>query len=288
MNPEEAVESYIDAKKNNVSDATVQNYSYRLERLVEYLERNDIDDVSEVTPETVERFKEKRLSHAEVGEYTVRQQIRTVRDFLRWLEHKEILEQTVSNSVAIPDSDTEESATEPIDPEKAEAVVEYLYKFEYASMDHIIFHTIWETGVRLGTLLAFDVSDWDSYGRVLKARHRPNTETPLKNGRAGERNITVTDDRLAEALDDWIEVSRPNVTDDYGRKPLVATSHGRASKTTVRRSVGKVVQPCRWDNDCPHGEEIQTCEYREGNLSDCPSSESPRTVRKGSRLDALD
>jgi site-specific recombinase XerC len=288
MNPQEAIESYIDAKKSDVSDATIQNYSYRLERLGEFLKQNDVDDISELTPEMVNSFKQKRLSHSEVGPYTVRQQLRTVRDFLRWLEHKEVLEETVSNSVAIPNSDTEGNATDPMDPEKAEGVIDWLVKYKYASKEHVIFQTMWETGIRVGTLRAFDVSDWDSYGKFLTARHRPNTGTPLRDGRKGERRIPVSDD-LAEALEDWIEINRPKVTDDYGREPLISTTHGRASGTTVRNTIQKVVQPCRWDNNCPHGEDVSTCEYRKhDNLAGCPSSENTRTVRKGSRLDALD
>ncbi|MFC5278703.1 hypothetical protein ACFPM1_08045 [Halorubrum rubrum] len=41
-----------------------------------------------------------------------------------------------------------------------------------------------------------------------------------------ERVVNI-DDQAAEVLDDYIEAPRQNVTDDYGREPLITTSYGR-------------------------------------------------------------
>lgn len=70
--------------------------------------------------------------------------------------------------------------------------------------EHVELAIIWHTGCRMGTLRALDVGDFDADARCLDIRHRPETETPLKNGLAAERSVSVGD-YYCEVLADFIE-----------------------------------------------------------------------------------
>ena len=117
--------------------------------------------------------------------------------------------------------------------------------------------------MRTGSARALDGDDVeyaDDGTMYLEVRHRPETETSLKLAEEGERNVTVGDPKLASAIEDWIEHQRPDVEDEYGRTPLLATRVGRVSKTTLRIDIYQATHPCRID-DCLHGNERTSCEY---------------------------
>lgn len=61
-------------------------------------------------------------------------------------------------------------------------------------------------------------------------------------------------------LDDWLEGQRPNVSDDYGREPLVATRQGRAHKTPLRKYVYQAIRPCFRGAEYPEDWDPKECE----------------------------
>lgn len=288
MHPKEALEEYIESKKySSEAEATIQNYSYRLKRFVEFCERAGIEEISDVTGRTAEKFRQARLKNPDVNPYTAEQQMRTFRQFLRWCESNGFVEAGTAEKVIIPNSDAPDRVrNEAISAERANEIVDWLNKYEYATRKHIVFHTLWETSMRIGSLRALDVYDFrdreEEGSPVLGVRHRPEAGTPLKQKEEGQRNITVTDDRLVEAIHDWVEKRHPKVEDEHGRMPLIGTSHGRAHLNTIRSDIYRVVQPCRYRGSCPHNKIISECEYRENDsLSGCPSSIYPHAIRSG-------
>lgn len=135
--------------------------------------------------------------------------------------------------------------------------------------------------MRRGALYGLDLEDWHSSEGYLSVRHRPETDPPLKSQDEGERNITITGDQLAQAMDDSIEHNRIEVTDEHGRGPLLTTSHGRLSANTFQYTVYRVTRPCFHGGDCPHGRDPQECEATSCNTySKCPSSVSPHPMRR--------
>ena len=283
MEPKEAVDEYIESREHENAKATIQNYTYRLERFLEFCEDAGIDDLSVIDGRTAELYKKERLTADDINMFTAEQQLRTFRLFLRWCEANEFVKDGVADKMIIPSTETEDKVrNKAIDRERADKIVETLYKYQYASRRHIVFHLLWHTGMRGGSLHALDVEDWNSDEKYIEIHHRPESGTPLKLKSEGERHISVTDEDLAVALDDYVEKTRPGVEDDYGREPLIATEHGRAAKGTIRKDVYKIVQPCRYEDECPHDEEIQSCEYRDhDNLFGCPSSLYPHAIRSG-------
>lgn len=141
--------------------------------------------------------------------------------------------------------------------------------------------TTW-TGSAVGGVHALDVDDYNPEEQYMKVRHRPDTGTPIKNQGDGERLVAFSDD-ICELLDDWITTKRPDVTDEHGREPLLASRQGRLQKTTLRMYVYRWTLHCAHGEECPHECDPDTCE---GNVRDaaskCPSSVSPHAIRRGS------
>lgn len=54
---------------------------------------------------------------------------------------------------------------------------------------------------------------------------------------------------VREILDDYVAHKRPDVTDEHGREPLLATGRGRLSKSTIRKYVYKWSRPCVYGTD---------------------------------------
>jgi integrase len=160
-------------------------------------------------------------------------------------------------------------------------------RYEYASIDHVTATLLWHTMLRMGSIRALDVGDYDPEEQSLKIRHRPETDTPLKNKQEGERIIAVSND-VCLVLDDWLREKRPNVADDYGRSPLLATNHGRIATTTIRTHCYQMTRPCAYGQECPHDRNEDECEATDGGHSaQCPSSVSPHALRRGGITHAL-
>lgn len=103
------------------------------------------------------------------------------------------------------------------------------------------------------------MDDYDSQEMSLDVRHRPETETPIKNKFNGERFIALSAETCS-MLDAWIADRRPDSADDYGRDPLVSTAKGRAHLTPIQSYVYSMTRPCEFTGECPHDREISDCQ----------------------------
>jgi len=78
------------------------------------------------------------------------------------------------------------------------------------------------------------------------------------------------------------------VTDEHGRKPLIATPQGRAHTTTLRGDCYRFTRPCVVTEECPHSRDIDRCDATGyDGASECPSVESPHALRRGGITHAL-
>lgn len=136
--------------------------------------------------------------------------------------------------------------------------------------------------MRMGAVRAIDLDDLDHDSQSIYLQHRPEQDTPLKNGVTGERPVALKDS-VYEVLNDYLGHNRKAQTDDYGREPLFTTRYGRISVGVIRRAVYAVTRPCEYLGSCPHNKDIENCEAADEvkGASKCPSSVSPHAVRKG-------
>jgi integrase len=133
------------------------------------------------------------------------------------------------------------------------------------------------------TVHSLDVDDYLPDGPALKLEHRPETNTRLKNEYDSERRVFISE-ATASIIDSYIDDKREDVTDEYGRKPLITSKYGRPQKTTLRNYVYRWTEPCQIGKDCPFGkEDISKCDAarRLNDAHKCPGSKSPHPVRKG-------
>jgi len=281
ISPGEAVRMYLNHREPELSEKSLQNHRYRLDSFAEFCAEEEIENMNDLTGRDLHRFRVWRLDDG-VSKVTLRGQLATLRVFLEFAAAIDAVEQGMRERVMMPDlENAEEARDEQLDESRAEAILEYLDRFEYASRNHVIMGILWHTGIRLGSLRAFDVDDFDTDARCLDLRHRPDTGTPLKNGEAAERSIAIGDYYM-EVIQDYIRHHRRDVKDEHGRNPLITSREGRYSDTSVRESVYRLTRPCMIA-ECPHDRDPETCEamsYKKA--SECPTSRSPHAVRRGS------
>lgn len=130
-----------------------------------------------------------------------------------------------------------------LEAEDAETMLAYLERYKYASLRHVTASLLWHTMVRMGAARGLDVRDYDPENQSLRLRHRPDTGTPLKNKERGERMLAISGD-FCLVLDDWLRERRPDVTDEHGCRPLLATSYGRVASGTIRKFCYQLTRPC--------------------------------------------
>jgi hypothetical protein len=130
-----------------------------------------------------------------------------------------------------------------------------------------------------------DVSDYnnddsDDTEPTLDFVHRESTT--LKNDEASEYQMQL-DEPVPTILDDYLEETRPSVTDEKGREPLLTAGDGRLSPETLKKYAYKWSRPCKIGLGCPHNRDPDTCEAAQKNNSayKCPSSRSPHQYRTG-------
>lgn len=281
ITPKQAVEDFLAEREEEVSKASHRNYKYTLKELIRFCENNDIEYVGNLHGYHLKKFKLYRRSQG-IKEVTLKNNLSTLRVFLRWCEQAELVEPNFSELVQLPDLSYDDRVSETVlSLERVEDTLDYYYKYEYASRRHIVFQLTWHTCFRMGTVIALDLDDYCKSRNQIKVRHRPATGTPLKNGIEAERVVNISD-RVAEVLEDYIQAPRKNVTDDEGRDPLFTTRYGRSTRTTLRKNFYGITRPCKVADYCPHDRSIEECEAanRKKSASKCPSSRSPHPVRR--------
>jgi len=279
--PEEAVDLYLRDREPEVTESTYRNHKYHLKRFLEWCGVADFDDMSEMDGKRIYEYKIHRRNEGDVNEVTLSNQLSTFRVFLRLCEKLDFVEEGTTERVMMPDINPGQDARDiAIDTETADQILDYLTKFEYASMRHTLFYLLWHTGMRTGTVHSLDLDDYHSDEHYIEVRHRPETGTRLKNKRNAEREVNLKPEVCA-VLDDYIQMHRHDVTDDHGREPLFTTKSGRIYKSLIQKHVYAVTRPCHYTGECPHGRDIGDCEGSNFNsASKCPSSVSPHPIRR--------
>jgi len=274
LEPDRAQELYLKQKEMDASKKTVQSHKYRLNAFVRWCDENDIDNLNDLTGRDLQEYRLWRQDDADLNKITLNQQMSTIRVFIKWCGSMEAVPADLYEKVMIPRvTPEEERSEEMLEAEAAEAIREYLERYHFASIEHTIFVLLWETGMRLGGAHSLDIEDIDIQDKRIELAHRPERGTELKNGGAGERPIAITEG-FAEVLRDFIESRRLEITDEYGREPLLTTSHGRMTRTSIRRIVYRITAPCFRNEPCP--------DCTGAKDKKCPEAVSPHPIRRGS------
>ncbi|MFC7191837.1 tyrosine-type recombinase/integrase [Halocatena marina] len=271
-----------------MAEATIVNQKYHLQSFCDWAEEIELDDVSDLGGYTLNQYKTWRRDTTGVNDMTLYNNLMTIKAFIKWCEKRDLVDDGLSGKLDIPQPDNPvRHAT--ISPDRAQKILDYQKKFQYAREKHVLFYLLYHTGIRIGTANALDIEDWDSSTSTLRVKHRPDTGTPLKNQEDGERVINIVHDELAQLIDDYISNNHKGKEDKYGRMPLFPSRQGRASPQTLRHYIQHMTEPCIISNECPHDRNPSECEarLRQAKAFDCPSAISPHPIRRSAITDHL-
>jgi site-specific recombinase XerD len=283
LSPRDAWKRYVDRRRSEATDHSLQTYHYRLKPFVQWCEQQGIESVGELTGWTFEEFETFRSSEG-IARITLKGQMQTLKNWVEYLERIEAVEAGLSDRIHVPQPDeSEESDDTQLRPDDA---IELLSHFRatpaaYGARRHVVLELLWFTGARLGGLRTLDLRDYHADERFLDFVHRPKTDTPLKNGLDGQRPVGIPAD-VCDVVDAYVSSHRWQKQDENGRQPLITTRVGRITGATIRSDCYMATFPCH-HSACPHGMDPETCSYKQRNHSSkCPSSRSPHQLRTGS------
>lgn len=142
LTPSEAVDGFLEEKREEVSQSTWRNYKYPLNYFIEFCEKRDIEHVNDLTGYHLKQFKTQRRKDG-IGNVTLRNNLSVLHTFLRWCEQAELLDQGFHELVQSPKMrDGELVSKETPELDYIEDILDYLYKFEYGTRRHAIFQLI--------------------------------------------------------------------------------------------------------------------------------------------------
>jgi site-specific recombinase XerD len=283
ITPAEAKQMYLEQRKQEVSESTIQAHHYRLRHFVRWCENvENLENLNTLSGRDLQRYKMWRREDGGLNNVTMVTQLSTLRVFLKWCEKIDAVEPETFEKVLMPSlAKNEDRRTAILDDEAAGKLIEYLRKFEFSTRTHALVELLWHTGMRIGAAHSIDVEDYDPGEQYVELKHRPDEGTRLKNKQDGERFVSLSP-AVCDALDAYIEYSREEVADEYGRNPLFTSKHGRIAKSSLRDGLYRASRPCKYTGECPHDRDLDSCESLESNkASTCPSSVSPHAVRRG-------
>ncbi|MXR19743.1 tyrosine-type recombinase/integrase [Halobacterium bonnevillei] len=291
--PDEARRLYLDARRDELTEDTLDGQDYRLRAFVAWCEEESITNLNSLSGRDLYQYRvwrrEGGYSGEELENVTLRGDLATIRAFLRFCGDIDAVDTELFTQVPLPQvshgGDVSETT---LDPDRAKSILEYLSRYKYANRTHVVLLVLWNTGCRISALRALDLEDLDldgerpnGNGPAIHFVHRPDEGTPLKNAEKSDRWNAISG-YVAGVIRDYIDGPREDVTDDEGRQPLVTTREGRISRSTVRNTLYRITRPCWRGERCPHGEDPDDCVATEhGRESKCPSARSPHDVRSG-------
>lgn len=273
------------ARRHDRSPATRAQYQRTIPLFIEFAESENVTAPTGISTELIDTYVDE-LQERYNADATILTYTRNVRSWLCWLNKRDQCPDGVYRLLNKDELGLSPRARdEALPADEATMLLEKLGRQRRGSLKHALLALLWNTGIRIGGAHSLDRQDFDPANNEVRLRHRPATGTRLKNGDVnkntvgdGERNVTLGDHAI-QAINDYIDIDRPTVTDSYGREPLFATQHGRATRSTLRRRVYRATS-CRWaDKEA----EDRTCDgscHPDTNV--CEYSYYPHAIRRGS------
>lgn len=183
--------------------------------------------VDELDGWILDQFESARSGRG-VASSTLHNEMDTLQAFIEYLERIEAVGDGLAEKVRVPDvPDDEKSRETKLDTERAIQLLQhYRNSDRYGSTYHALLEITWHTGARIGGIRALDLRNFDAGEQTLEFVHRPETDTPLKNKRNGERIVGIRE-AVTQAISTYIRWTRDDRHDEYGRQPLFSSLQGR-------------------------------------------------------------
>ncbi|QSG09527.1 site-specific integrase [Halapricum desulfuricans] len=127
--PDEAVRLYLRDRQNELADATIDSYRYKLEKFVDWCETEDLENLNSLSGRDLLRFKQYRAQ--DLNSVSLKGQLDALRAFVKWCESIDAVEQDLHNKVLSPslnDGDRERDVL--LDSDAATDILDHLARFE--------------------------------------------------------------------------------------------------------------------------------------------------------------
>jgi len=92
IEPERAVERYLNERRADISESTYYNHSSLLSQFIEWCEAEGLDYVNELDGFHISDFKIHRRDEDGINKVTLYNQMTVLRVFLRWCESRSLVE----------------------------------------------------------------------------------------------------------------------------------------------------------------------------------------------------
>lgn len=277
---------FLKNKRGQTKQSTARAYEYPTKHFIQFLEDHGIENTHDIDGYIIERWKSARQD--EVAPATYKTSVKRIKTFIHYCERSQLVASGTFDAIEVPRISREDSTSnKTLNYDVATRVLGHLETYEYASRRHTILSVLWNTGCRVSEVIALDTEDVspspDGEHYVIDFIDRQSSGTALKNGTQGERRVTISRD-LHELIQDYKDVHREVVVDDYGREPLFTTPTQRISRQRIYKNLTAITRPCVYSGRCPHEREIDDCKaaQKKKQAFSCPSAKSTHPVRRGS------
>jgi len=267
---------FLSYKERNNKESTVRQYSWLIKDLVEFCERENANSTSDLDGWIIHQWINKRQDEDDVAPATLKTNVKSIKAFIRWCESNELIERGLAEKIDNPNiPDHQMRSEEVIHEERMNKILSYYENYNYATYHHAAFQLHWHVGCRASAIVALDMEDYQPHRDQIHFRDREETGTPLKNGKKGERIVSISQD-VQHLLNDYIEGRRADIVEDSGREPLFTTKYARVSRGRLYKNITGISRPCVFKNECPHDRKESECEAARDKAQAPPSPSSKR------------
>lgn len=282
---EEAVDLFIRRNSPDWKGETERTYRKSLATFEEYAADAGIETLEGISLWSAGQYTDWLLEEErDYASATIASKQKQARRWLKWLESQGLVD--IGTHLAIEPLQLEDKEQTSSDILRPQRLREFLGFYRDSmrhrgTRAHALLEVIGHTGCRRSGIRALDVGDFDADDRTLQFINRPESGSRLKRGQIHQRKVVLSEEP-SRVLEEFIARERARKHDQYGRKPLFASTQGRPAESSITRWLYLATLPCLM-MDCPHGKHRPSCEWTEGSeASKCPSSKSPHPVRRGS------
>lgn len=266
----EALEAYLEERRSELSDSSIQNHRYQLKQFKQWAGgAGSVDNLDDLDPIDLSRFR--RTRSTDLNSNTMYIQLGVLRLFQRFAHPMQWVDESLPGSIVLP-TRSGRSRDSSIDPDRVASILDSLERYEYASLNHVILSLLWTASFRIGGLRAIDVSDVYWRDQWVDVVHRPDGGTPLKNAKGSEREVNLHG-WVCDMLRAWIDDRHPGTIDGNGREPLVATDYRRIARSSIRERIYRLTACAGLGDGCGCGSDP---------ITDCEEVVSPHDIRRSS------
>lgn len=164
--PERAIEMYLADRSQDLRQSSLQTHRSALNFFERWLNTQEIENLNDLTGRQLHHYRIWRREDAPtktdvLAKATEQTQQRVVRQFIRYCGQVDAVPCNLYTKVRVPTvRDGEDARSNTVDADQAQAVIRWLSDYKYASLEHVTWLILADTGARIGTIRALDIDDY--------------------------------------------------------------------------------------------------------------------------------